>query len=144
MTETKPLTAAELEEIRERAEAATSGPWKECGASNGRCQCGQVWSKPADAPVATCNKEWGDGPDMIYGSLPDGHRENNAIFIAASRTDIPALLVTVDALRAALRDVANWADSLNRTGIVSTDLNVKIRALLDGPSALSVALGEKP
>lgn len=93
------ISDEELEAIERRANAASPGPWHECGASGGRCSCGTVWSKPVDAPVATCNKEWGDDPEMVYGSIPDGHRENNAAFIAAARTDVPRLCTELRALR---------------------------------------------
>src|SRR4051812_8343883 len=34
--------------IEQRAEAATPGPWRRCGAHLGQCECGLVWSEPTD------------------------------------------------------------------------------------------------
>lgn len=84
-----------------QALAHTPGPWKAC--HNGECTCGQVWSMPADCPVFTvlengtgqvvglaCN-EWGDAPDMIYGSVGKEQQTANARLIAAA-PDMLALL----------------------------------------------------
>ena len=87
--------------IREREQKATPGPWKAC--ADGECQCRQTWSTQADMPVVTMrgecvgtvNAEWGDGPGMIYGEVPEEYQRANAHFIAHARTDIPALLAEV-------------------------------------------------
>lgn len=40
---------------------ATPTPWDVCGASERKCKCGQIWSKPADHPVAQVEiGKWGD------------------------------------------------------------------------------------
>ena len=45
----------------------TKGPWTAC--RDGECSCGQVWSKPADRPVAMIETgEWGD----TYWECEDG------------------------------------------------------------------------
>lgn len=87
------MTDEELQAIRTRAEAATPGPWTE-GA--GTVAGGEV-------------RELVIGPDgrtiiaMAYGGfghpMPDCTREDRA-FIAAARTDVPALLAEVERLRA--------------------------------------------
>ena len=64
------------------------GPWKHCSASKGQCQCRTVWSIPNDAPVTTAkavacvHHEWGDGPDMIYGEVPEDQVRANAELIS--------------------------------------------------------------
>lgn len=102
--------AARLLEIEKRCNEATAGPWgrlhdtpptvqaDEFGEeradgsrpalaipSDRTCNCAQVWSSPADCPVAYCAV----GPDCA----PTPEQEMvNAAFIAASRTDVPWLL----------------------------------------------------
>lgn len=63
-------------ELRRLAEAATPGPWRECGADRGGCACGQVWSIASDCPVAVV---WQG--DEVVGEPGEG-AEANASFIA--------------------------------------------------------------
>jgi len=43
----------------------TPGPWKQCGASNQECQCGQIWSIPHDIVVAVAQRDF-QGADQAY------------------------------------------------------------------------------
>ncbi len=41
-------------------------PWNFCGHKRGGCSCGQIWSTPADCPVASVTSgEWGDSYPVI-------------------------------------------------------------------------------
>lgn len=82
-----------LREIEERAQNATEGPWHRLhdydGAPNPNCQCGQVWSEPADWAVAYCDtQEQGEG-------FTKEQQMKNALFIAHARSDVPWLLSEV-------------------------------------------------
>jgi hypothetical protein len=79
----KPLTPDELAAIRERVDAAASGPWEY---EPGFC----VVSSPASS----------------QGGIAYDMRDADAYFIAAARTDIPRLLATLDAYRAIVEAVA--------------------------------------
>lgn len=50
-----PLTPA----AKEPAASAIAGPWRAC--KDGKCSCGQIWSVPFDAPIASVQHgPWGD------------------------------------------------------------------------------------
>ena len=84
------MTPEELKEIEERCNKATPGPWRAC--HEGTCSCSQIWSQSADVPVAEITRgEWGD-PGLPYGKIPEKIAENNSLFIAHAREDIPKLL----------------------------------------------------
>lgn len=85
------MTDEEREQIRERAEKATPGPWERGYGS----RYGDVLA-------------WRDGGVGQYAlATTNAHvKEDNAAFIAHARTDIPALLAEVDALRVIARAVA--------------------------------------
>ncbi len=71
-----------------RAEAATKGPWRECGADRGGCECSMVWSESADALVLMPARD----PDNEGVTLPpEGEDKANARFSAHARTDVPDL-----------------------------------------------------
>ena len=40
---------------------AAPRPWLECGHDRGGCDCGQIWSLPADAHIATTLDKWEGG-----------------------------------------------------------------------------------
>ena len=77
------MSDEELQAIKVRCDAATPGPWE---VSEG----GGVWVD------ATC---W-EGVS--------GGRADDAAFIAAARTDIPALVVEVEQLRAKVSELEAW------------------------------------
>jgi hypothetical protein len=82
----EPLSPDQLAEIAARAEAATPGPWR---ADSSEIYQGDDEYKPDPAWIGeTCRA------DDFEGSRAD------AAFIAAARTDVPALLAEVDRLRA--------------------------------------------
>ena len=76
---TDPMTPERLAEIEARAEAATEGPW-------------EAWDRGIGFEVHV------DG-EALNSELRETFRQADAEFIAASRTDVPAL---VAALRAVL------------------------------------------
>lgn len=101
------LTRETIAELRRLLEAATPGPWGrlhdgphssdflEATARLGlpaesTCDCAQVWSKPADCPVAFCdvsNEEL---------ELPRDVQMANAALIAAAISALPALLAAAE------------------------------------------------
>jgi hypothetical protein len=86
--------------IRERLEKATPGPW-EAVANN--WEITTIYTKVEDdsVPVAQCDFT-GDEDDE-----ESSNHDNDAEFIAAARTDIPALLEAGDALRKAAKKVTD-------------------------------------
>ena len=73
-----------LAEIRARAEAATEGPWTaEYSGEQGNCVLPPGYQSTREAVAVT----------RLLSAQPD------AEFIAASRTDLPALLAAVEAVR---------------------------------------------
>jgi len=82
-------------EVEARTEKATPGPWSNCGASDGRCQCGLVWSNALDAGVLAAIAE----DEQTNSSFSHDQRCDNAIFAANARTDVPTLCQMVRAER---------------------------------------------
>ncbi len=82
--------------IKARADAATPGPWQECGADRDGCQCCTVWSLSADIPVADTKTA------IVYEGkvAPESVMRADATFIAHSRTDMTFLLGEVHRLMA--------------------------------------------
>ncbi len=81
-----PLTPEAEQQIRERAEKATPGPWYAADGWRGGTFAKFLVQEPGELN--------GDGR---YVGLPE-----DTEFIANARTDIPALLSTIDSLRAEL------------------------------------------
>lgn len=78
------MTPEELQAIRERAEAATEGPWQlVLDVHPVKGDADFIWSAGAEHPVAYSSQ---NNPD-------------DDLFIAHARTDIPALLAEVERLR---------------------------------------------
>jgi hypothetical protein len=113
----------DLEVIKARAGAATSGPWRVVCDDSERPTT--VWQEctSADHPVAE-----DPGRQYVFDDCRDGElhaepffREADAEFVAHARTDVPALLAEVERLRAMearvrqlaidLRDDARWCSS---------------------------------
>lgn len=86
--------------LRRVAEAATPGPWSECGHSRGGCSCGMVWSRAADLPVA---EAWGGDEEAPEPS--EGARANAAFIAAANPSNILSLLDELEAKAKTLRDL---------------------------------------
>jgi len=132
----------------------TQGPWKVCTANEGKCKCGQVWSIPADCPVATVViGEWGDEYPAIrvekpgsigavaepymekinYGSIDVDECHANARLIASA----PIQQATIERLREALEFYADL-ESYEETVTESLPVNdIPIgRVEIDGPDVL--------
>lgn len=134
------IDADALAAIRARAAAATPGPW--IGRGFG----------PNDTFVRITQRDgWPDDPVCDVGHNVT-NRDADATFIAASRTDVPALLARIDALhaahaaaiaaaradalreaRAACERVAAWARDGSTRTVVRACI-VHIDALIGGAS----------
>jgi hypothetical protein len=80
-----------LDEIEARANAATPGPWRD------RHQvCSEVWGQAPDSQ--TCSMQIARVGHAQFDVL-------NAAFIAAARTDVPALVARVRELEAELDEL---------------------------------------
>lgn len=88
------------QELRRLAEAATPGPWKECGHARGGCSCGMVWSRAADLPVAEAWRGDQEAPEPAEGS------KANAAFIAAANPS--AILSLLDELEQYRKDAERY------------------------------------
>ncbi|AMM12302.1 hypothetical protein Salbus254_5874 [Streptomyces albidoflavus] len=106
-----------LAEIAARAEAATAGPWCTDGAE---IYQGDEYTWNAFWVGETCRADEADGGTA------------DAAFIAAARTDVPALLAEVERLRAELSaspvrtERSRWqavADALNAIDVLGIDLD---------------------
>lgn len=95
------MTEAALSEIEARAKAATPGPWQAIRSvavvfdSYGIEQDEQIFGDDATA--------------IIYANLTGQVEKNDAEFIAAARSDIPALLNEIATLRRAVYHYATQA-----------------------------------
>jgi len=83
------LTPEQLLAIRKRADAATPGPWT---TRYGQRQLTVERESGKGLPLAIC-ADW----DLAPGYTPSPH--SDAEFMAAARSDIPALLDEVERLR---------------------------------------------
>ena len=45
----------DIQRLSELYAATTQGAWHQCGANNGKCPCGLVWTGEADTVVASCH-----------------------------------------------------------------------------------------
>ena len=81
-----PLTQAELNEIKERAEKATSGPWQVASTTDGEY-------------ILDCD-EW-----VVAATF---ERREDAYFVAHAREDIPRLVAEIERLQAALEELAEF------------------------------------
>lgn len=97
------------------AAAATPGPWEPCGASDGRCVCGLVWANP-HVPL--------QGDDLEPNPTAD-----DAAFICAARTAVPALVSEVETLRDMLRVSEEQNEALGDANVLSVE-NDRLRAAL--------------
>ena len=105
---------AVLDTIRERAEAATPGPWFTIGLPWTNSDDADTWVK-AGSPDPHISTFVCDCQGLITEPddepRPDDYRpRENANFIAHARTDIPALLAYIDALHTLLGNLADGID----------------------------------
>lgn len=84
MTDPKPLAEEQLADIEARATAATPGPW-----------CTDSWEIYQGAEYVA-GAEW-IGETCRAGEMDDGRAD--AEFVAAARTDVPALLAEIRRLK---------------------------------------------
>jgi hypothetical protein len=99
------MTREELEAIKRRAEAATPGPWRIDGPErvishfdeNGRSISAKIGYWPAGP------KTYGDYESEFFS-------KQDAEFIVASRTDVPALVAEVEKLRKVVAYMLSFAD----------------------------------
>lgn len=98
------MSDLDLADLRQKAEAATPGPWRECGAARGGCVCGFVWDAEGNFPLVTT-----DTDDEHYGFSSTGPRKiKDAAYIAAAN---PAtILRLLDAIES--HDCGGWEDDL--------------------------------
>src|SRR5687768_3186960 len=105
------MTADELAACRARAEAATPGPWTECGHDRGGCLCHMAYAEqfPIAAGLTRLDEEHtlGEGVDDAQGRL-------NTRFIAHAREDIPRLLATIAARDAEIARLTCDVEGLKR------------------------------
>lgn len=102
------MTPVDLPAIKARAEKATAGPWEIIGAG-----------------------EYVRGPGIIVAPDNGGINEADAEFIAASRTDIPALVAEVERLREERKEFMPTIDRLSEL------LNRTVNALKGDPPPLT-------
>lgn len=96
---TTPLSDEQLAAMRAREKAATDGPWG-FDSETGDIEAVSIWRVVAEVP------------DL---EMPLVNTQADRAFIAAARTDMPALLAEVDRLRAEnehLKGVVQWRDGL--------------------------------
>lgn len=119
--------ALDLDAIEARANAATRGPWRECLAEQGGCQCCTIWSTPDDIPVADTRTA------IAYEGkvAPESAMRNDARFIAASRSDVPALCAEVRRLRARGGECAGYRIDPDDLSEQIGDITASARWLLD-------------
>ena len=90
------LSAEDLAQIRRRCDAAAPGPWK---AEKGDPQWGSIGYEVLGVEKGDCNCPDSDIPAMLAD-------EEDAIFIAHAREDVPRLLAEVERLRNIMSDIA--------------------------------------
>ena len=115
------LTAADLDAIGQRANAATEGPW-----SQDSDDPGLVWGEQRSS---------GDGYWSLFAS-ETGHdataQPQDAEFIAHARTDVPALLAEVRRLRAMEQRVREYTRSIRYVDGAHYAISDRIYEALDG------------
>lgn len=104
----------DLKAIRERADAATQGPWHTIGDIYVYAPIGAVADTPINEDTEYITRARGVGRDATIEE-----QRLNLEFIAAARTDVPALCDEVERLRTLARAViedskasAAWRDTM--------------------------------
>ena len=117
------MDTKKLQQIAERCNNATAGPWYAC--HTGKCKCGIIWSIPEDTPVCT------NAVDNNYWIKIDGKQKTcNAEFIANARVDIPELLDHIKYLQAQiLLEKCPQCESLDKLVKQVADLEDLIQGL---------------
>lgn len=130
-----PLADDGFAEIRARAEAATEGPW-----------CTDDWEIYQGA-------EYMPGLSRWVGETCRGHVDGfpqdraDAAFIAAARSDVPALLAEVDRLRAERHSTNEALDdavkAIAEKGARVAELEQQLAAAIESPLAVAARGGER-
>jgi hypothetical protein len=92
------LTDERLTEIWQITDAATQGPWRRCGANDGECPCGVVWSTEADCPVLVGLSREHESYTLGEGVTREQSFKNSD-FAVAARDFTPELLDEIAALK---------------------------------------------
>lgn len=87
------MTEQDLQEIEERANAATPGPWE--------FSIGEAWTVYRD-------NTYTEAIAILPSGADGNHARNNAMFTARARADVPALIAEVRSLRAKLDAVPDY------------------------------------
>ncbi|MBG0819589.1 hypothetical protein HS048_02295 [Planomonospora sp. ID91781] len=113
-----PISDSGLQEIEDRAQAATPGPWHARFLDDVHAANLVAVSTTPDVKRGCRWPEW-DGSELVAATLvqfpepyvtgPDDRWDANAVFIAHARSDVPRLLAEVRRLRALL-DEARHGD----------------------------------
>ncbi|MDE3095796.1 MAG: hypothetical protein KGK07_07330 [Chloroflexota bacterium] len=130
----EPLTDAEIAAIRARCEAATKGPWK--------AEQNDYWDDDAqpDDEKALELPFYIEGPEIVEVGDFTYWTCDDATFAAEARTDVPALLSTLDAERAA-RQAAEADARVKRAKHAGSLLHVSDGLLAQVEDMLGVAIG---
>jgi hypothetical protein len=97
------ISDAELNQIEERARAATEGPWEVFTIASSAGESSRIFSD-ALGPAA----------DIAHIPMPWNGDGSNAAFIAAARTDVPALVAALREARGVVREVVENAEPVVR------------------------------
>jgi hypothetical protein len=82
-----------VEAAEAMANAATSGPWTTCTASDGACSCGLVWAQNPSQVVLVAKMH--DDEDMLGEGPTHEQRVKNGQFAAHARTSVPVLCAII-------------------------------------------------
>lgn len=105
------MTPEKLKEIRELADKATAGPWHQCCPEGNGCGGTMVWlDAGCERMVDTAAR--GDG-EYVKNDPQD---RATACFIAAARSDVPALCDALEAAWAEIERLKQDAPCCSRCG----------------------------
>lgn len=110
------MTEQELNEIQARADAATPGPWEHRGKSVRTHVAKTDYGAPSGWDGGICNT-LGASPAFNFDPLcrkKTAQAQTNAVFIAAARSDVPALVAEVRRLQDGLSGLIYY---LTRNGL---------------------------
>lgn len=111
------MTPAELDAIEARASAATPGPW--------------VFALPTQGGFVVWVQATHLGPCRMMVDVTCVENENDAAFIAACRTDVPALVTEVRRLHQELRwSYENYEAAMADGGVLKKE-NMALREALE-------------
>lgn len=100
---TAPLTNDYLRELIRLRAAGTPGEWRACGAHEGECSCGLVWSVTEDDVLLQSFRK------TENGERPREQAAANMRLVAAAVNDIRPLVEEVKALRSLVAGLSSYA-----------------------------------